>query len=109
MRKNKLTSASQLSYTNVDGQDVLNLLPDNKDRVVCLVDFATMQRIINRLDKGNMYSISRALIDKLQMANSMEEYVSILKDEIAFHETVNLVEAIEISVIEEEIAQADNY
>jgi hypothetical protein len=83
--------------TLATGQEATMFVPDlNKGRELAIVDMQVLQRLADLLPKTSTYQIIRQFSDKLGVLRaasnpSIEEYVAMLKDEVAFHESVNLI------------------
>ena len=74
------------------GQKAISFIPDSNERTAAVVDLLTLKRITAMLAVADLNSIKRSL--KMRIDNEcfeLVQLVEVLKDEVAFHETVNLI------------------
>lgn len=90
-----------LRYTTFDGIEVLNLLPDNLERPAALVDLSALQRIITHLETVDLYTLKSRMCDKIMKADTTPEFITTMKDEIAFHNTVNIIRMVDLKEVKE--------
>lgn len=92
---------TDLNYTSFEGQEVLNLLPiANKERVAALVDLSVLQRVIGSLDTVDLYTMKSRFMDKVQRIQTLPDYLDLLQEEIAFHNTINIIRTVEVKKFE---------
>lgn len=70
---------------------------------MALVDLMTLKRITSYMRSDSFESIIDYFISGLKNAQSIEQYIGMMKEEILFHESVNLISEIEIENNQEEI------
>lgn len=76
--------------TSTGDKEVTSFVPEVTDNLA-LVDLPTLQRITAYLPKANVGEIKRDIIMRIDEARELHEVVSIMKTEVNFHETVNLI------------------
>ena len=82
--------------TLATGQEATMFVPDlNDGRELAIVDMAVLQRLADMLPKANINDIvmrfSEKLADMSWRKCTLEQYIDTLKNEVAFHETVNII------------------
>lgn len=87
-----------------NGQETsaLNLLPEFDTQEIAVVDFQVLQRLSNLLPKAKFYEIKQAFKDALSNVNNIEDFVTLLSDELAFQTTVNVISKLKPEDIEDE-------
>lgn len=78
-----------------NGQEVLNLTP-TLDGQLALVHLAVVKRLVELLPKVNFESYKYDFCEGLYTINNLETFVGIMADEVAFHQTVNLINTVDI-------------
>jgi len=73
------------------GAQVMDLTPDY-ERPLALVDLDVLKRLADLLPKGNLYEIVEKHITDVRDAQNIQEFAGILAEELAFHQTVNLIQ-----------------
>ena len=63
---------------------------------MALVDFKTLQKITSMLSYSSFAQIKEEFIIAVKQSENLEQYNSILKEEVCFHESVNLINTYEI-------------
>lgn len=86
------TQKPKLQKINLNGKEVeaLNLTPQS-DNGLAIVDFTVLRRLTDLLPKANLFDIKQAFIDKIREKTTLNEFVLLLEEEMAFHKTVNLI------------------
>lgn len=82
---------------SVNGEEMINLSPDLNDRKKAIVDLAVIKRLAKLLPKADARDIISNMRERLRDIYTLEDYVEILKDEVAFHESVNLINEVEVT------------
>jgi len=85
----------QVPIVQVNGKEVLDFTPQSTSQAA-IVPLSVIQRLAKLLGTANIREIKEEMRDKLSYGhpadiNTMEEYVSVLQEEINFHTTVNLL------------------
>lgn len=103
MKHNNIPS---VKYTTVEGQEMINLLPNNQSRQAAIIDFSVLQRIIAHLPQVDLYTIRGRFMDKLKDTDSIEQYIQVVEDELAFHKTVNVIRTVEAENFENVLSES---
>ena len=88
----------EVKFVEVKGEQVMDLTPDY-ERPLALVDLDVLKRLTKLLPTANIYDIKHDMMSKLSDVQSIEEYVVILSEELAFHTTVNLINEVNKSEV----------
>ena len=88
----------EVKFVDVDGAQVMDLTPDY-ERPLALVDLDVLKRLTKLLPTASIYGITRSMISSLRGVHSIEEYVAMLSEELAFHTTVNLINEVNKSEV----------
>lgn len=75
---------------DIKGQEVINFLPENQTKAA-LVSLNVLQKLASLLPTANLYKIKRSFQASIDNVQTMEEYVEKLRNELEFHESVNLI------------------
>jgi len=89
-------------FVDVNGAQVLDLTP-NHDRALALVDFEIVKRLSSYLPIGDLYDVKRDMINSIHQAETLEDYLKLLEEEVAFHRTINLLQSFYLQDAEEEM------
>jgi hypothetical protein len=83
----------------VNGAQVIDLTP-NHDRPLALVDFAIVKKLSHFLPQADFQDIKRDTIFMIEHSETLEDYIKVLEEEVAFHKTVNLLQTFYLQDIE---------
>jgi uncharacterized protein (DUF1015 family) len=78
-----------------NGQDAVNLMQVN-DRVAAIVDYQTLQRLTELLQRVDLSEVKEGLIHRVRHATNLPDLLKMLEDEVAFHKTVNIIHTTDI-------------
>lgn len=84
----------------VEGKQVISFLPENT-RMGALVDLAVLQRIARYLPNVDIYTLKDRFISKVHDCQSLEDLITLMEDETAFHKTVNQINVVNLEETEE--------
>lgn len=84
-----------MKMININGQDVINLLPENA-RQGALVDMKTLKRLSDLLPLVSVYEGKNHIIAQISSCSTLEEVCNVMSDELAFHTTVNLINEVKV-------------
>lgn len=70
------------------------IAPSNSYQQPVIVEKSVVTRLAQLLQKSSLLSIKRQFSTLLEGVDSIEEYVELLQDELAFHRTVNILTTI---------------
>ena len=89
-----LEHAKELINSSTTESNVIGLLPEeiDRNRSIAIVDLQTIKNIAAQLRNAPIGMIIEGLFNKLKEVQSHKEYLEALKNEIAFHETVEQIE-----------------
>jgi len=73
-----------------NGRKAVMLIPENDDELA-IVNLNVLKRLVALLPKANLSQIIQAFTDKVGDIQHIEQYVDLLKEELAFHESVNII------------------
>lgn len=82
----------EIALSNSQNAVLVTAVNNNK---LAVVDLLVLQRLADLLPKANLGEIKELLCNQLHNVVSIEQYVDLLKNEVSFHETVNLITTIE--------------
>lgn len=88
----------EVKFVDVKGAQVMDLTPDY-ERPLALVDLDVLKRLTKLLPTASIYDIAQGMISNLRDVQSIEEYVAMLSEELAFHTTVNLINEVNKSEV----------
>jgi hypothetical protein len=88
----------------INGKQAIVLVPELVNELA-VVDLNVVKRLAALLPTANLRAIKEEFTEKLRSATTMEQYVAILRDELSFHETVNLITTIKLEKKSEEVEQ----
>lgn len=74
---------------------------------MALVDLITLKRIASMMKSSKFQDIKEHFISGLMNSDNLEQYVAMMKEEILFHESVNLISTIELPEQEKESEQEE--
>lgn len=75
---------------NNQQQEVVSFVPQLTGELA-IVDLKTLQRLTELLPTANLRDIKERLIDSIRSANDLQAVCNVMKNELAFHETVNII------------------
>jgi predicted ATPase with chaperone activity len=73
-----------------NGKQAISLVPEIEGELA-IVHLATIKRLAAMLPKANIDEIKCIFSEQILYAKTIEEFVSILETELAFHKSVNLI------------------
>jgi hypothetical protein len=79
-----------IEYVEIKGQQVAVLVPEITN-TLALVDVNVIKRLASMLPRTNLSDTKDALYTAVRRCSTIQEYVNVLKDEVAFHESVNII------------------
>lgn len=89
-----------------DGRTAQLIVPELVEQLA-VVDLNVIKRLAALLANANIQQIKRQFKDKLDECYDMEAYVTALRNELSFHETVNMITAIPAEqVLQHDVPQA---
>lgn len=86
------------NFTEFDlgnGESAISLIPKIHGKLA-IVDFETLKRISQSLQKVPFDVIKHELQSNIERSTNLVEMNEVLKNEVNFHETINLIKTIEI-------------
>lgn len=101
--------SSQSVGTTVTGAETIDVkLPNGKqaqvalltpesDRPLAVVDLSVLKRLAGLLPQAEFHQIKQETIDTIFATRNLEELVAVMEDEIAFHNSVNLITEVKIT------------
>lgn len=93
------------TVTLPDGRTAQLIVPELvKDLAV--VDLNVVKRLAALLPNANIHQIKRQFKDQLDNCSNISEYVAVLRDELSFHETVNMIQTIKPEQVTEQMVAA---
>ena len=78
------------------------------NRQLAIVDLAVLQRISSYLPSVSLDEIKQGIMERIEVSGKLEDVVSVMKEEIAFHETVNLINTFSFAEQEKEISYTES-
>lgn len=76
-----------------DGGKIIDMVSNRvPGQQVAMVDFGTILRLAQLLPTADLDTIKRQFTEALDRTNTMEHYVFVLNEELAFHKTINLLQ-----------------
>lgn len=75
----------------VDGNEAVSFVPELTGKLA-IVHLSVLQLLIANLNKANFEFIKVEFADRIRNTFDLPEMVSVAKAEVAFHETVNLIQ-----------------
>ncbi len=100
-----------MNKITIQGKEVIDLLPTS-DVQAALVDINVVKRLAGLLSTTSFYELKISTMNGIKASNTLEEMINVMKDEVRFHETINLIKAIEpeaIAVARQEESSPVNY
>lgn len=97
--KNKnMEKQNQLQEVSIgnNGETAVLISPKMSGKLA-LVDLATLKRIISGLSQASFEHIKETFVEKIKNTKELEQLVYVTKEEINFHESVNIIKTIEIT------------
>src|SRR5688572_26517294 len=85
-------NAPTLQTIEINGKEAVVLVPELVNQLA-VVDLTVLQRLAALLPSASLRDIRNQLIDNIRAngVDTIEQYVAILKNEVAFHESVNMI------------------
>jgi len=80
-------------FVDVNGAQVMDLTPDY-ERPLALVDLDVLKKLTKLLPSANLHSIVENHVEVVRNAPTMEVFANVLAEELAFHQTVNLIKEV---------------
>ncbi len=77
-----------------NGNKILAVLPKTYNKLV-IVDLETIQRLISNLSSEFLTEMKDRLINEIRSAKDLKSTIEVLKKEVNFQETVNLISHID--------------
>jgi hypothetical protein len=84
---------NETKFIDVNGAQVADLTP-NHERALALVDLKVLGRLTSLLQTTDLYSVKRKIKGLINDAKTLEEYVAVIDEELAFQTTVNLIQEV---------------
>ena len=97
-----------VKFIDVNGAQVADLTP-NHERALAIVDLAVLKKLTNLLKSADLYKIKLDLKNAIDDCDTMETYVAILDEEVAFHTTVNMIKEVTVPVPLADLEDTNNY
>jgi len=72
-------------------ENAVSFVPELITGQLAIVDLNTLQRITSMLSTATFYQVREQFIEGLKATKSLEEMVDLSKQEVAFHETCNMI------------------
>lgn len=85
-------NTSKITLPN--GQEAIDLSPSFTGQLA-IVDLNVIKRLAKLLPKAKWHEIVEDLVNRVRESGSIEGYVDILSEELAFHQTINVITTIE--------------
>lgn len=99
MKKATIESPA-IETIEVNGKPCLVLVPELVNELA-VVDLNVIKRLASFLPKASVNQIKSDFKDRMDGCNSLEMYVEALRNELSFHETVNLITTVKIEAKQE--------
>jgi hypothetical protein len=74
----------------INGQEAALLVPEIKGQLA-VVHLPTIKRLASLLPKASLTTIVEEMQVKIANASSLADYAQILEEELAFHQSINLI------------------
>ena len=84
-------------HTKLDignGRTAISFVPEDS-KELAIVHLSTIRRLSANLKKVPLQFIKDNLKDAIDMSRNLEEVCSVMSEELAFHESINLIEKYE--------------
>jgi hypothetical protein len=85
-------------FVDVNGAQVMDLTPDY-ERPLAIVDLDVLKRLTKLLPKANLHEIVESHVIDVRNAQSIGEFADVLSEELAFHQTVNLIKEVTVEPV----------
>lgn len=96
-----------LQTINLPDGRVAKLIVPELVQELAIVDLNVIKRLAALLPQASLRTIRNEFKEKLDRCNTMAEYVEMLRNELSFHETVNIIATISPEQVEEQrVAEA---
>lgn len=83
-----------------NGKSAVVIIPELVDQLA-VVDLKVIKRLASLLPTADFSEIQSDFIDKVNRTHNLTDFISVLKDEVSFHESVNLITAYNPTAVEE--------
>lgn len=97
----KETTKPELQKIKINSTVDAILVSPKMHGTMALVDLITLKRIASRMSSSSFKDIKEHFCKGLMDSENLEQYIGIMKEEILFHESVNLIKTIEVPVEKE--------
>jgi hypothetical protein len=91
----KIVHTPEPDTIEINGKTAIILVPELVNDLA-VVDFNVIKRLAALLPTANLVAIKNSFAERMLEPSTMEGWVALLRDELSFHETVNLITLIKI-------------
>lgn len=92
----------QLSTVEINGKQVIDFTPQST-RPQALVDFDVVKRLAALLPTSSFDEIKNMVISNIRITNDLPEMINVMQGEIAFQQTVNLLNEYQLTQLVEQL------